>query len=182
MDNIFRDLLDLLVFFIPMYVANGTPVVIKNVPVFARWSTPIHERTLGKNKTWRGLISGVVCAIIASGFLHFAYAYGTIFFVDNPYLARFTFGETLIIGALLGFGALFGDAFKSYWKRRLGYPSGAPFIPWDGIDYILGALVFILPFFVPSPVQFILLLILSPLLSAISNVTSYMLGWKNVPY
>ncbi len=58
------DLLDLVVFFAPMYVANGIPVVIKNVPIVSGWDTPLWEARLGRNKTIRGLVSGILAAML----------------------------------------------------------------------------------------------------------------------
>ena len=166
-----------------MYVSNGIPVVIKNVPIVSDWDTPLWEARLGRNKTIRGLVSGIFAAMLTGWLLHLAWSSGIGFFTTNVYLAGVgSAWHAILIGGIMGLGALFGDAFKSYWKRRLSIPSGAPWIPWDGVDYILGTFLFLSPFFVPTPVQIIFLLILSPLLSAVSNVTSYLIGWKNVPY
>jgi CDP-2,3-bis-(O-geranylgeranyl)-sn-glycerol synthase len=36
-----------------------------------------------------------------------------------------------------------GDALKSLVKRRVGIAPGAPWIPWDQLDFALGALVLV---------------------------------------
>ncbi|MEM3153941.1 MAG: CDP-archaeol synthase, partial [Candidatus Woesearchaeota archaeon] len=39
-----------------------------------------------------------------------------------------------------GIGALLGDSIKSFFKRRLGILPGRPWIPFDQVDYAIGAL------------------------------------------
>jgi CDP-2,3-bis-(O-geranylgeranyl)-sn-glycerol synthase len=51
-----------------------------------------------------------------------------------------------ILGALLGAGAIGGDAVKSFFKRRVGVPAGHSWMPFDQLDYIVGAIVVSLPF------------------------------------
>jgi len=41
----------------------------------------------------------------------------------------------------LGAGALLGDAFKSFLKRRLKISPGTPWPPFDQIDWIIGAVI-----------------------------------------
>ncbi len=36
-----------------------------------------------------------------------------------------------------------GDAAKSFVKRRLGIAPGKPWIPWDQVDFVLGALILV---------------------------------------
>jgi len=50
----------------------------------------------------------------------------------------------LIIGPLLGAGALIGDMIKSFFKRRVGIKPGSSWIPFDQIDWIVGANLFLL--------------------------------------
>ena len=36
-----------------------------------------------------------------------------------------------------------GDSMKSLVKRRIGIAPGKPWIPWDQLDFVLGALAFV---------------------------------------
>ena len=47
-------------------------------------------------------------------------------------------GETLVLAA----GAQFGTVLLSLFKRRLGLERGAPWRPWEHLDFILGAVLF----------------------------------------
>lgn len=52
--------LEAFILFAPVFVANGIPVVVKNLPILKHWNAPLWERGFGKNKTWRGLVLGVL--------------------------------------------------------------------------------------------------------------------------
>jgi len=40
-----------------------------------------------------------------------------------------------------GVGAMTGDSAKSFVKRRAGIAPSKPWIPWDQLDFVLGALI-----------------------------------------
>jgi len=54
------------------------------------------------------------------------------------------------LGALMGGGALIGDGFESFIKRRLNKPSGKPWFPCDQIDWIIGAIALSSIVYIPS--------------------------------
>lgn len=132
--------------FLPAYVANMSPVfTAKLIPW---WSAPIDggrthrdgRRVLGDGKTWRGLAGGglfggataLVLAHTAAGpFAHadFGLSDGT-----PP-------GLVFLFGFLVGSLALVGDAVESYFKRRSGRERGAPWIPFDQLDFVVFGLV-----------------------------------------
>lgn len=93
----------------------------------------------GKNKTWRGLVVGVVTGVLVAGVQALLY-YNFYFFSDNT-VVDYSQVNFVLIGALMGGGALAGDLVESFIKRRLGKPSGKPWFPWDQADWILGALL-----------------------------------------
>lgn len=50
-------------------------------------------------------------------------------------------------GLVLGIGVSLGTILNSLVKRRLGMPQGAPWLPWDHLDFVLGAsLAYVLVF------------------------------------
>lgn len=134
-------LLVAIIFFLPAGVANAAPVFANKIPILNKWKTPIDfglsingHRLLGKNKTWRGLIFGIIVGGL-TGWL----TYQFISSVSTQQISHFW------IGALLGGGALFGDAVESFFKRQFNVKSGESWFPYDQIDYILGAILFSLP-------------------------------------
>lgn len=166
-----------LLFFLPAGFANAAPPLINKVPLINRWKTPLDfgmtvrgQRMFGKNKTWRGLISGMLISGITAWLLY-------------PYLGTDT-GNTLshfIIGASLGFGALLGDAIESFFKRQIGIPSGSSWIVFDQIDYVVGAILFSLPFVRLNLIDYVFVVITYFCLHFIVSYIGYVLGFKEKP-
>ncbi len=161
----------------PAALANMAPVFFAKTPVLA---IPLDggrhfrgRRILGENKTVRGLVFGILAAIAASA-LETAFAsslapyalidYGTV----NP----------ILLGTLLGLGALIGDSLKSFFKRQLDIAPGEHFIPFDQLDWILGTFIALLPIATFSPVVYALAIILGGCLHPVANIVGYHLGLK----
>lgn len=160
------------IFFLPAYVANAMPVIASGLKLTPSLAKPINEKVFGKSKTYRGFVYGLLGAIIV-GLIQ------VYFKVYAPY-AEFYFELTIILSILLGFGALIGDLFKSFLKRKIGKKSGEPWLIFDQIDYILGAILFS-SFIFNYPIGVIItVLIISPLFSLGANVIAYKLKIKKV--
>jgi len=164
-----------LYFMLPAYFANMAPVVVRNI--FKKLTFPLDfNKTLknkplfGKNKTFRGLIFGVLFAIIIA-YLQF------LFFNNNIFvnISIIDYSNWILIGLLMGFGAIFGDLIESFVKRRLNYEPGKPFVPWDQIDFVIGALIFVYPIVNLSINKIIIILILSFILHIIVNHSAFYL-------
>jgi len=122
----------------PAYFANMAPVIAKKW--FKKLAVPIDfdKNIFGKNKTFRGLIFGILFAIVIAYFQFLLYKlnfFGNLSFID--------YSNWFIIGFLFGFGALFGDLIESFIKRRLNIKPGERFVPWDQLDFVIGALVLV---------------------------------------
>ncbi|MDP3765790.1 MAG: CDP-archaeol synthase [Nanoarchaeota archaeon] len=163
---------------LPAYFANMAPVMVKKINLFV---FPIdfnkqvgNKPVLGKNKTFRGLIFGVIFAIIVAYFQFLLYGVGSfknISFID--------YKNWPLFGFLMGFGALSGDLVKSFFKRRLGIKPGARFVPFDQTDFVVGALVFITPIFDLTLSIFVIALLLSFILHIIVNHLAFYLKIRN---
>lgn len=158
--------------YLPAFVANSVPVFVGKSTFLAPYRHPIWQEGLGANKSWLGLIVGVLAGTFA-GWLQVALTpwdtvYGTV-----PWI---------VWSALVSLGALVGDAAKSYFKRRLGIAPGGAWPVVDGIDYVVGALAFGLLMFVPSWPVAVALIVAGPILSLLANMVSYAVGWKKVWY
>lgn len=110
---------------LPAGAANIAPVIAAKFNWPPALNKPIHERLLGSNKTWRGLVFGVLLGSVTGILL----------------------GQGIVYGAAVGLGALAGDAVKSFFKRRLGIAPGQPWPVFDQIDFVIGALIITLFFF-----------------------------------
>jgi len=106
------------------------------------------KEILGRNKTWRGLVVGIVTGIFVAGVEALLF-FNTDFFKRNT-IVDYGSVNFILLGALMGGGALMGDLFESFIKRRLNKPSGKPWFPFDQIDWIIGAIVLSSIVYVPS--------------------------------
>jgi len=146
----------------------GLPVVsllvIRNIPddgfalaitlFFVIWATDIGAYFAGKtiggpkiapsispNKTWAGLIGGMIAAMIT--------AYGMVYFLINADIAPF---GILILGGVSAILAQAGDFSESAWKRKFGIKDASNLIPGhggvldrlDGILFVAPGLVVLL--------------------------------------
>lgn len=133
--------------FLPAYVANMAPVLaMKLAP---GWSAPIDggrlwrdgRRVLGAGKTWRGL--GAACVAGALAAMSQSLVRTTAWDLsDFAYTASGGMGGPLLLGLALGLGTAVGDAVKSFFKRRTGRVGGAPWVPFDQLDFVVGGLAF----------------------------------------
>ncbi len=163
---------------LPAYFANMAPVMVKKINLFA---APIDfnkkmngNPLLGKNKTYRGLVFGIVFAVIIA-YLQFL-LYGGEFFREISFI---DYQNWLVFGFLMGLGALTGDLVKSFFKRRIGIGPGRKFIPFDQADFVIGSLVFVSPIFDVSLTIFFVSLLLSFVLDVIVNHLAFYLGVRN---
>jgi CDP-2,3-bis-(O-geranylgeranyl)-sn-glycerol synthase len=163
---------------LPAYFANMAPVFFKNINLL-RYPLDFNTKLggkplLGKNKTFRGLVFGVILAIFVAYVQSVAYT--NDFFSGISFLK---YESWVVIGVLMGLGAIAGDAVESFFKRRLGIKPGGKFIPFDQTDYVIGALVFIIPVFGFDVSIFLVSIILGLVLHIMINHISFYLGFRN---
>ncbi len=163
---------------LPAYFANMAPVMVKKINLLA---FPIDfNRTLnnkpifGKNKTFRGLVFGIIFAIFIA-YLQLS-LYDINFFRALSFL---DYKQWLLFGFLMGFGALTGDMIKSFFKRRVGISPGEKFVPFDQTDFVVGALIFIMPVFDLTIAVFATSLLLSFVLHILVNHIAFYLKIRN---
>lgn len=166
-----------IIFFLPAGIANAAPVFANKIPFLNKWTTPVDfglmingKRILGDNKTWRGLFFGGLTGGL-TGWL----VYQFISTVATQQLSHFW------IGAILGLGGLFGDALESFFKRQMNIQSGQSWFPYDQIDYILGAILFSIPFIRLTLVDYLAVLAFYFGLHVIVSFIGYKLKLKDKP-
>jgi len=151
----------------PAYIANMMPVLA------AAWKWPggraISVEYFGDHKTYRGFYSGVLGGALG--------AFGLWYLELGPIGSK-NLDVALILGSLMGFGALLGDLIKSGVKRRFNIRPGGAFFPFDQVDFIVGATLFAVPV-MEIPVQtFVLALLVTPLLHLGTNILAWKWGLK----
>ena len=137
-------------FIVPAYFANMAPVIAKKLKILPEINKPIDmnikfedgKPLLGKNKTYRGFLVAILMGILLA-FIQ-KLLYGINFFKS---ISITNYNGWLLIGFLLGLGAISGDSIKSFFKRRIDIKPGKKFIPFDQTDFIIGAYLFTYPFY-----------------------------------
>jgi CDP-2,3-bis-(O-geranylgeranyl)-sn-glycerol synthase len=152
----------------PAFIANILPVIAAHQRMLPILSGPVHERLLGSHKTWRGFIVGTVGGGVAALVQWFVFA---------PHLPSMWYA--LLFGLVAGFGALLGDAVKSFVKRRIGIAPGKPLIPFDYIDYMVGFLVCTYPLYQWSVVEGLVVVGAALVLNPLTNMFGYWTGLKS---
>jgi CDP-2,3-bis-(O-geranylgeranyl)-sn-glycerol synthase len=160
-------ILEAIWYFLPAYFANMAPPMFNWFGWFKGLAKPINEPLFGKNKTYRGVV-----AAVCVGFIVFILQ--KVFRIESFELFDYE-RASLMIGLLLGMGAILGDLAESFLKRRIGIKSGKPFIPFDQLDFVFGGLVLSTLVFVPSIKIVLVLVVISPLFHLFANRMGYWL-------
>lgn len=173
---------------IPIYTANASAVIVGGgLPIDFGKTWRDGRRILGDGKTWSGLLSGTFLGmtvgfglVVAASYLSQSeYAYiGVTNFGGFPWMILILFS--------LCFGALLGDIIESFFKRRIGKERGADWIPFDQLDFLLGAFFFsflmsgilavgrvLVPnwFFASLSIwHFVILLVITPFIHIVANL------------
>ena len=151
-------------YILPSYVANMTPVLLGGgKPLDLNRRFVDGRRILGEHKTVRGFLSGVITGTLV-GCLQ-----------GRP-----------VSGFLLALGAMIGDAFGSFLKRRMGLKRGEPMPVLDQLGFLaasllLASLIYGAPGWMRVEVILALALI-TALLHVGTNAAAYLLGLKDKPY
>jgi len=130
----------------PGITANAAPLIVKNLKInFLNYPVDFGKKIdgeyiLGPNKTFRGLLAGVVFSVLT---ITLQVVLNKYTFLKNFELIDFEKTNFMAAGLLIGSGVLIGDLAKSFIKRRLKIPPGKSFIPWDQIDCSIGGLLFL---------------------------------------
>lgn len=177
LESIVNFVLMCLYLMIPGAVANMMPVFARRIPFL---DYPIdfnikykNKPIFGRNKTFRGFFFGILGAIIVSYIMSLLYQYPAIqqiSFID------FSQVHWAYFGFMIGLGVLVGDAVESVVKRRKGIKPGQPFFPWDQLDLLIGALVFISFIKLPTWQMIVFYFIFVPLIHITFRHVGYYLG------
>ena len=183
----------------PAYVSGSAAVLFKGRTPMDYGRSWRGNRIFGDGKTWEGFFLGGLTGVFAGSMQQL-----TCFLSGQSYLDAFgahlpgsfdpLLAPTMSLGALLvticlSYGGLTGDLIKSFIKRRLGLGRGArsPFL-MDQLDFVAGAWLVTIPLFwgwffrVFTWVNFIIVLIMAPLLHRAVNIIGYKLGAKKEPW
>ncbi len=171
---------------IPAYLPNSAAVVFHGkTPIDFGKNFVDGRRILGNGKTWRGFFGGALSGILAGTIQNYL-----SLILPQDYFPQFS-SNIYFIGILasLSFGAMLGDSFGSFIKRRLGIESGGKAFLLDQLTFVFIAWLFAYIFY-PSFFLFafgnipaiVTILVITPLVHRIVNIMAYKMGKKSVPW
>jgi CDP-2,3-bis-(O-geranylgeranyl)-sn-glycerol synthase len=161
--------IQLLYFMAPAYVANMAPPFVR---YWKGWNRPISRRWLGEHKTVIGVGIGVLAAIMVT------FIQARVAWVG----ALVAYDHWAALGLRFGVGAMVGDGAKSFVKRRLGIAPGESWIPWDQVDFVLGALALVWGQAMLSWPDLTTILLLSVAGHIVVNHVGYWIGIRDRPW
>jgi CDP-2,3-bis-(O-geranylgeranyl)-sn-glycerol synthase len=168
-DAAISHVLRLLYFMLPAYAAN------MSAPFARYWrgrNPPINARLLGSHKTVVGFALGVLSAMVVTAIQAKVAVPGAIGGdVHWPWL-----------GLAFGVGSMGADALKSLAKRRLRISPGAPWIPFDQLDFAIGALVCVAPLVRLGWGDIAIILAMTFVGDLLVNQLSFRIGVKTTPW
>lgn len=183
------DLLLAIWFFVPVGFANIAPIIAQKISLLRPFNAPIDmgwswrgRRILGANKTWRGLIAGIIVATLTFWAQQTLVAHS-----NNSWIAAFPGGTpyaelpTVLFGFLFAIGTLGGDAVKSFFKRQRNVAPGRPWPLLDQIGEILGAIAVTMPLVNFSFGVYVGVAVIWVVVDFSASALAYRVGWKERP-
>ena len=161
-----------LYFALPIYIGNMMPVFVRKINFL---NYPINVKLFGEHKTYRGFVSAIIIAILVFYLQSYLHDFEIIKKIS---LINYEKENLILLGFLSGFGAMFGDLIKSYFKRRRRIKPGESWVPFDQLDFMIGALIVIYPFVNLNFLNIITLLLITPFLHIIANYIGYYTGLR----
>lgn len=175
-------LLAALYFFLPAYFANLTASLSRKIKFLKPLNIPVDfgkslngYRIFGDHKTWRGVICGTISGIIIVVLQRYFYQFE---WAKEISLINYQEVNIFLFGFLISFGAVFGDLLLAFFKRRQNIQPGKPWIPFDQINFVIGAFLFLTPFFKIPLSIWGTILILTFFLHILGNHIAYWFGWQ----
>lgn len=173
-------------FFLPAGIANTIPVVAAKLPILKVLDFPVDfykswkdTRIFGDHKTFRGFISGVIFSIITVYIQQVVYRQSQTIQQICP--INYNDINPLVLGFVLGFGSLAGDAIKSFFKRRQKIEPGEAWIPFDQLDFIIGGILSSASYIYLSIRIYILITLIYFIMHPVITMLGYLTGFKRKP-
>jgi len=162
---------------LPAGIANMAPVLFKwlpllNYPLDFNYKINNHP-ILGRNKTWRGLIAGIVTAVFTVYIQKIISAH-----YPSWNIIDYQQNSVILLGLIFGLGALGGDMVKSFFKRLCNINPGESWAPFDQIDWIVGTLMLLSLIQLLSWKIWLAAILIFGIIHPIINLTGYYLKIK----
>jgi hypothetical protein len=169
---------------VPLIFSGSVHMLIVSKNWLASWAVPISTTHFGVNKTWRGIVVMVFATVPG------VYLAEALQVYAEPYLLLDFSGQNLfLLGVALGIGYVIPELPNSYIKRRLQIEPGERakqhtflFSFFDQVDSAIGCVLVYWLFLSPPLLFLVLLILLSPLIHFVINVSLFCFGLRKQPF
>ncbi|MFA7142110.1 MAG: CDP-archaeol synthase [Candidatus Paceibacterota bacterium] len=175
-----------LYFFLPGYIANSIPPILNKFKLFESLAIPVDfnkkfkgKDIFGNHKTIRGVLGTFIIGTLLT----------VLFFeINKEVLLYEVIGldylkwNSFIFGMVYSISIIFGDLLFAFIKRRLNLKPGAPFIPFDQTNYVLGMFILLQPFLKLSLCVWIVIFIQTFILHSVFNRLGYVFHLHNAKW
>lgn len=154
-----------LLFIGPAYFANAGPLVFGGGAALDGGRTLADGQPIfGSHKTVRGVVAGIIAGTL-------------IGLAESPVDSRLAFA-----GFMIALGAVLGDLFGAFVKRRLKVEPGKSFPILDQLDFVLGSVLLGYPFFQIGLFSILLVVVVTPPIHLATNYGAFRLGIKKTQW
>jgi len=158
-------IVEALKFIFPAYCANATPVLAGGGLAMDFGKNFVDgKRVFGNNKTFRGFFFGLAVGAAVGLIEWMLFDYPPLFSLLTP------------------LGALLGDLFAAFLKRRVGIAPGGLFPIVDQVDFVVGAIILALPLATIYWELVVAVLVITPPIHLLTNIGAYKLKLKKNPW
>lgn len=164
-------LVEILLYVIPLYVANSIPVVVHGRTPIDFNKKLFGKAIFGRGKTILGALAGITAGTLIGAVTVLVFPY-SLFVVPNY----------IVLAFFLALGAIVGDLVKSFFKRRFGINRGEKWVLADQLDFIVGGLFFSFIVRIPELWVVVVLFVATFFIHSGTNWGAYRLGLKKVPW
>ncbi|MFQ5998091.1 MAG: CDP-2,3-bis-(O-geranylgeranyl)-sn-glycerol synthase [Candidatus Bathyarchaeia archaeon] len=165
----------------PAYLANGLSSVFGGGKPLDNGRFFVDgKRILGDGKTTRGTTAGFLAGVFGS--------LAVIVLGNLSDTGIFYTVEHFLLGSIVALGAILGDLFGAFLKRRIGLQRGAAAPGLDQLGFILFALLFayaytIMQSIIPiTSVMVLFAVTVTPFIHLLGNIVGFRIGKKQVPW
>ncbi|MBP6914162.1 CDP-archaeol synthase [Candidatus Parcubacteria bacterium] len=182
-------LLSCMYFFGAAYLGNASPPLAYRFNILKSLGKPIdggktlnNKPILGDHKTWRGAVSEIIVCTTLMPLLIKTHEFLGLEHYQAIGFYAFDQINGFFLGFLLSLGIIFGDLSFAFIKRRLNLKPGAMFVPFDQINYVIGAFIFTQPLLQFELKFWLSLCVLTFFIHIFFNRTGYNLGLHNAKW
>ncbi|MFH1586258.1 MAG: CDP-2,3-bis-(O-geranylgeranyl)-sn-glycerol synthase [Candidatus Diapherotrites archaeon] len=166
-------LIKILIYIIPMYIANSGAMLFGGKTPFDLNIKFIDGKPIfGPGKTFKGTSIGIGLGTASAFLLEYFF----------PALTAGISPHFLLLGFALSIGAILGDMAGSFFKRRNNIPRGTEVLFLDQLDFVIGGMILGTIYYLPGFWEALLIGAATIIIHKMTNYLAFKIKLKKVPW